>query len=460
MIAFKQKYILLIATLYLAINLQARGPLSSMIVIGAQFGDEGKGKITDYLSQHADTVVRAQGGNNAGHTIIINNQEYKLHLIPSGILNAQTHCYLAGGVVIDPAVLLEEINNLEKVNISVKSRLWISPYAQVILPYHQLFDRLADKRKGKKAIGTTGRGIGPCYADKINRIGIRMCDLVNPEELRKKLERNILLYHEQLKQLDNKQELSLNTIFTEYQNYGRLLQPYVKNDAELSINNDIKSGKRVLFEGAQGTLLDNTFGTFPYVTSSNTLAGGICAGAGVGPTNIGHTLAVVKAYTTRVGNGPLPTEVPEDELFINRKTNREYGTTTGRARRIGWFDAVQAKTAMFLNGVDSIAFTKLDALDFVPKIKICVAYEYLGKRYDAIPAQCPDLDCVTPIYEELKGWMTLTTNIRTYKALPLRAREYIERISQLCNTPVSTVSIGPERNQTIIVDRNLIGPFV
>ncbi len=427
-------------------------PLSGgVVIVGGQFGDEGKGKIIDCLSPQADFIVRAQGGNNAGHTVVIGSKEYKLHLIPSGILNPDTQCYIGGGVVIDPKVLIAEIEGLEKSGIQLKGRLWISPYANVIMPYHCQMDKLIEKSKGKNSLGTTGRGIGPCYADRANRIAIRMADLMNPKKFKELLTNNVNGVNQQLKNIYSEQLLTVDPIYEEYLKYANILRSYLKEDLELSLSNSLRDGKIVLFEGAQGTFLDNTFGTFPYVTSSNTIASGICCGAGVGPSKISKTIAVVKSYTTRVGNGPMPTEVSDDEAFADAAEAREYGTTTGRKRRMGWFDAVLVKQAVSLNGADAIALTKLDILDLLEKVKICTGYKYKGETYTFIPAEA-NLNDVVPIYEEMEGWKTSTASIRKYEDLPENAKKYVQRISALVGTPIYMISVGPERLQTIFIE--------
>lgn len=420
--------------------------IRSRVVIGAQFGDEGKGKMIDYLSAEADMVVRSQGGNNAGHTILVGDTEYKLHLIPSGILHAHTQCILGGGLVINPRVLVEEIATLEQAGITVKGRLWISPYAHVILPYHELLDGYSETSKGGSSIGTTRRGIGPCYADKVNRTGIRMGDLLAPERLTELVTRNSHATQQAIKC-----ELSIDAILKSYLGYGEILKKYIKDDCEIMIDDAIREKKRVLFEGAQGTFLDNTFGTFPFVTSSSTLAAGVCGGAGIGPSRIEGCIAIVKAFTTRVGNGPFVTEIDPAECPIENEKGREVAVTTGRKRRIGWFDAVLVKTAIRLNGAQEIALTKLDVLDLLETIKVCVGYMYKGKQYDQIPALCSDLNEVTPVYEEWQGWCMPTNQIKQFDALPEQAKQYIKRIEQLCNASVRFVSVGPEREQTIRV---------
>lgn len=441
---------LLTLTMYFIPGQTFADKTNGTVVVGIQFGDEGKGKVIDYLASDADIIVRAQGGNNAGHTVIIGEKEFKLHLIPSGILSPNCQCYISGGVVLDPKVLLEEIQGLEKSGIQMKGRLWISAYANIIMPYHRQLDQLSEKSKGKDAIGTTGRGIGPSYSDRTNRTAIRMSELMNPPKFKEQLEKNVALANKQLKVSYDEPEITAAPIYDEYMKYAEQLKPYFKEDLEYTLADSLKKGKKVIFEGAQGTFLDNTYGTFPYVTSSNTIASGICAAAGVGPTSVSKTIGVVKAYTTRVGNGPMPTEVADHEAFADAKKAREYGTTTGRKRRIGWFDAVLVRNGVRLNSADTLALTKLDILDNADKIKICVGYSCNGKVYDHVPGFC-SLDDVKPIYEELDGWKASTTNVRHYKDLPENAKKYIQRISTLVEAPVMLISVGPERTQTIVV---------
>lgn len=424
--------------------------MPQVILIGAQWGDEGKGKIIDILTAQAKHVVRAQGGNNAGHTVIIGQSEYKLHLIPSGILHPHTHCYIGAGTVIDPGVLIQEIEGLESRGIHVKGRLWISPSAHVIFPYHRALDLLLEQKKGERSIGTTGRGIGPCYADKASRLGIRIGEMIRPDIFGKVLKSVIQLKNEELVKLFNAEKMNYDEILKQYSHYAEILKPFIAPVEEL-INHAIENHDNVLFEGAQGTFLDLSLGTYPFVTSSHTIAGGICAGAGVGPTRIDHTIGVVKAYTTRVGNGPLPTEIEENENFLDHQLAREYGTTTGRKRRIGWFDAVQVRTAVRLNGIDSIALTKLDILDSLEQIKICVGYQIHGIRLDHIPCLSEDLEKIVPIYETVPGWKTSTHHIDNFNDLPENAKKYLTRIVNLCGAPISMVSLGPQREKTIIL---------
>jgi len=431
---------------------------NSILIVGTQFGDEGKGKIVDFLAQGANTIVRSQGGNNAGHTVVIKDKEYKLHLIPSGIFQENVNCYLGGGVVIDPEVLLNEIEMLEGKNIQVKNKLRISEYAHIIMPYHKLLDELMEKERGRKAIGTTKQGIGPCYTDKTHRKGIAFSDLINVNKniFKDVLEDRLKEVNQRLKTFYHEKTLDFDEIYKKYVSFASLLKDFVKENIEEEINNDIINGKKVIFEGAQGTFLDNTFGTFPFVTSSSTLASGISLGAGVGPTKIGHVLGIVKAYTTRVGNGPLPTEILEKtEKKIDAKVSREFGVRTGRKRRIGWLDLVLLKKAIILNGVDSIALMKLDILDDFDKIKICTAYEINNKIYNVLPANTKLLEKAKPIYEEIDGWNESTSNVTSFDLLPKNAKVYIEKIRSICSVPISIISVGPSRDQTIVLNDKL-----
>lgn len=422
--------------------------MAGVIVVGTHWGDEGKGKIIDLLAKSAQHVVRAQGGNNAGHTIVTGGQEYKLHLIPSGIFYPHTTCYIGAGTVLDPAVLCGELVQLQGQQIQLKGRLWISPLAHVILPYHRKQDDILEVRKGKEAVGTTRRGIGPCYADKIHRQGIRIIDLINSKRLREILTVRIAMYNEDVGQISIGDELKLEEIYEEYHQYAERLKLFVA-DVETKVYDALKKKETVLFEGAQGTFLDITFGTYPYVTSSSTIAAGICGGAGIGPTMIDYVVGVVKAYTTRVGQGPMPTEVKPGEEFLDYTTAREYGTTTGRRRRIGWLDAFLLKEAVRLNGLSALAVTKLDILDHLRSIKICVGYEMDGKK-----ATMTDFyengGKIVPVYEEMPGWETPTSECTEYDKLPPNARRYIERMESLAGVPVDIVSVGAARDQTMI----------
>lgn len=422
---------------------------NSVLIVGGQFGDEGKGKIVDFLSQDAESIIRAQGGNNAGHTVVIKDKEYKLHLIPSGILQEDTTCYLGGGVVIDPGVLLKEINQLEEQGINLEGRLWISPYAHVIMPYHRLLDGMSEKKLGKSAIGTTKKGIGPCYADKANRRGVTMADFID-SSFDTILENRLAKANATLEGVYDEEPLAFDDIYEEYSEYASLLKCYVKENLEETVHQNILDGKKILFEGAQGTFLDCTFGTVPFVTSSSTTAGGITSGAGIGPNKVGHVLAIVKAYMTRVGNGPMPTEVIDDEQLSAQKS-REFGTTTGRMRRMGWYDALLVKKAVALNGVDSIALMKLDVLDDLEEIQICTAYKIDDEVYTSLPASARLLEKAEPIYETVPGWNESTAEITNYDDLPENAKSYIARLEELSGVPISIVSVGPERDQTIVL---------
>ncbi|HSW73434.1 MAG TPA: adenylosuccinate synthase [Chlamydiales bacterium] len=423
--------------------------MGTILVTGLQWGDEGKGKIVDILSEKADVVVRSQGGNNAGHTVFAKGQEFRFHLIPSGILYPQTRCFVAGGTVVNPKAFLEEIATLKKQGIDCKGRLFLSYYAHVIFPYHQILDKLWEEKKGKLAVGTTGRGIGPCYADKANRIGLRIADLISEEQLREKLKIALHLKNEELKKIFNKDPLSFEEIFQEYAEYGKKLKEYAC-DVEREIFEAERQKKKIVLEGAHGSLLDTTFGTYPFVTSSSTIASGICLGAGMGSAPR-KTIGVLKSYFTRVGNGPFPTELSEEEyaLFPDRSIAREVGTTTGRIRRMGWFDAPLAKYTASLNGISSVAITKLDILDGLSSIKICTGYRFNGKMISYPPALSEELAKVEPIYEEMPGWKRSTRGLKDYAALPKEAKTYVERLSSLIGAELGFLSFGPDREETI-----------
>lgn len=428
--------------------------MSSIIVVGAQWGDEGKGKITDILAASANLVVRSQGGNNAGHTISIDSQELRFHIIPSGILHSNTQCLITGGTVIDPHSFLEEIDQLAEQGVEFERRLWISAYAHIVFPYHKLLDKVYEKQKGNQAIGTTGKGIGPCYADRSNRIGIRLAEFIRPEILENRLKNTLYLKNQELQTLFQEKPLFLDALFKECCQLSKRLESFVA-PVEEWIAEALKTGKKVLFEGAHGTLLDNNFGSYPYVTSSSTLAAGVAAGAGIGPTKIDHVLGVVKAYTTRVGEGPLPTAFTEKEqkMFLHAAQAREIGTTTGRVRRIGWFDACLVRYSARLNGLDSMVLTKLDILDALEEIKICTAYRLDGVVLESPPALVEDLARVEPIYEVLQGWKTKTSQVRSYEFLPEKACYYIRRVSELIGIPISMISLGPDRKSTLFLQQ-------
>ncbi|MCH8872247.1 adenylosuccinate synthase [candidate division KSB1 bacterium] len=424
--------------------------MSVKIIVGAQWGDEGKGKIVDLLSEQVDIVARYQGGANAGHTIVIDGEQYILHLVPSGILHENTICVIGNGVVIDPLALLEEIEFLKSKDISVDGRLWISHRAHLIMPYHKLLDQAKESKDAERKIGTTGRGIGPAYVDKVNRMGIRIVDLLDRDTLKSKLRTNIKEKNEILKKIYEEKEIDVDEIINEYLEFDKKIDPYIK-DVSTFLNESLKNGKQILLEGAQGTLLDIDFGTYPYVTSSNPTSGGACAGVGIGPTKIESVLGVIKAYTTRVGMGPFPTEIGEEEDFDLRDLGGEYGATTGRPRRCGWFDAVIANFAVQVNGLDSFALTKLDVLDSLEEIKICVAYKYEGKTITTFPSEMRILENCEPVYESFPGWQQPTSEIRSYQDLPANAKSYLDAIKDLTQTDISIISVGSGREQTILM---------
>jgi adenylosuccinate synthase len=425
-------------------------------VIGSQWGDEGKGKITDLLSKSADVVVRYQGGVNAGHTVVVQGQTFKLHLIPSGILYPDTECIIGCGTVIDPKVLIEELDQLEALKVST-SNLLISETAHVTMPYHRMIDQASEERRGDHKIGTTGRGIGPTYADKSERTGIRILDLMDAKSLPKQLEWTINYKNVILEKLYNLPPLDPEAVIEEYLGYAERLRPHVV-DTSLRIYDAIQRKRNILFEGAQGTLLDLDHGTYPYVTSSNPVAGGACVGTGVGPTTIDRVIGVSKAYTTRVGEGPFPTELHGTlgELLCDR--GAEFGTTTGRKRRCGWFDAVIGRYAVRINGIDCLAITKLDVLDELEEIKVCVAYEIDGKRCQDFPSSARVFANCQPVYKTLPGWQQSTADCRSLEDLPKQALDYLKFLAELMEVPIAIVSLGASRDQTIIVEDPIHGP--
>ena len=422
--------------------------MPSQVVIGAQWGDEGKGKIIDILAQKSDYIVRYQGGNNAGHTVVIDGESFILHLIPSGILHKGRICIIGNGVVINPAALIEEIEMLKKRGIKVDSNLLISEQAHIIFPYHWMMDEQREKSKGDGKIGTTKRGIGPCYTDKVARSGIRMADLLDDEVFAKKLKENLKEKNAILHNVYGFSGYSFEELYKQYIGYRDNIKKYITNTAVV-INEALDKGKEVLFEGAQGTLLDVDYGTYPYVTSSNATAGGACTGTGVGPSRIGKVIGVVKAYTTRVGEGPFPTEFDDTLMKIIREKGKEFGATTGRPRRCGWFDSLIVRYAVMVNGIKEIVVTKLDVLDCLEKIKICTGYKYKGKLYKHFPANTEMLLKLEPVYEELPGWLCDTSVAKNYKDLPKNAKRYLERLSDVCGVKISMVSIGSERRQIL-----------
>ncbi len=423
--------------------------MSTMVIVGAQWGDEGKGKLTDFLAEKADVVVRYQGGNNAGHTVKVDNETYKLQLIPSGILYADKKCIIGNGVVLDPEAFLGEIKGLEQRGINT-SNLRISDRAHIIFPYHKKLDELSELKRGSNDLGTTKKGIGPCYMDKTERIGIRVCDLLKKDVFAAKLKSNLENKNSYLKKIYEFEGYSYEEMLAKYLDYAEQLRPFVE-DTSVLIYDSIKAGKKVLFEGAQGTLLDLDFGTYPYVTSSHPVAGGVCIGAGVGPALIGKAVGVVKAYTTRVGKGPFPTELFDETGEYIRTAGNEFGTVTGRPRRCGWFDAVIVRYAARISGLTGIAVTKLDTLSNIPVIKMCVGYKLEGNIIRDFPASLEDLEKCEPIYEEFKGWGDVS-DITEYNKLPTSLLRYLERIEELCGTKISLLSVGPNRSQTILID--------
>lgn len=419
------------------------------VVVGAQWGDEGKGKLIDVMSKDTDITVRYQGGSNAGHTVIVGEEEYVFHLLPSAILRQEKVSVIGNGVVIDPKALIEEIDGLENRGIKVSPKqLKVACNAHVVMPYHRGLDVLREKKR-KNKIGTTGRGIGPCYSDKINRCGIRVIDLLNPRVLKSKLDDNVKEKNEVFIKAYGHKEFSSAQIYKEYLDYGKRLQPYVC-DTAVYLNEANKKGKNILFEGAQGAFLDIDFGTYPFVTSSNTIVGGVCSGTGVGPTRIDKAIAAVKAYTTRVGEGPFPTEFKKRMNDIIQAKGHEFGATTGRARRCGWFDSVLVRYAATVGGYDELAIMKLDVLDELEKIKICTGYTYRGKEIKDFPHDYELLTKVKPVYEEVPGWQEDISGIREYKKLPKNAQRYIERLEKFVGVKVKYVSIGSKRDQIII----------
>ncbi|MBD2329033.1 adenylosuccinate synthase [Alkalinema sp. FACHB-956] len=430
--------------------------MANVVVIGAQWGDEGKGKITDLLSKSADVVVRYQGGVNAGHTVVVKDQTFKLHLIPSGILYPDTDCIIGSGTVIDPKVLIEELDQLVTLGISAEN-LMISETAHITMPYHRILDRAAEERRGNHKIGTTGRGIGPTYADKSERSGVRVVDLMDAESFKEQVRWAVASKNVLLEKLYDLPPLDPEEVIQEYLAYADRLRPHVV-DSSLTISEAVQQKRNILFEGAQGTLLDLDHGTYPYVTSSNPVAGGACVGAGVGPTIIDRVIGVAKAYTTRVGEGPFPTELDGDvgELLCDR--GAEFGTTTGRRRRCGWFDAVIGRYAVRINGLDCLAITKLDVLDTLDEIKVCVAYEIDGQRCDHFPTNAKQFAQCKPIYETVPGWKQSTEDCRSLEDLPQQALDYLKFLAELMAVPIAIVSLGASRDQTIIVEDPIHGP--
>jgi adenylosuccinate synthase len=422
--------------------------MANTILVGAQWGDEGKGKIIDVLTEEADIVVRTQGGNNAGHTVHISGQKYVLHLVPSGILRKKKICVIGNGVVVDPISLVEEIQGLRKLGIKIDGNLFLSETAHVVFPYHRELDAQREILKGKNKIGTTKRGIGPAYGDKAARTGLRVIDLVNPERFKRQLELKIKENNEVLKAFGAK-PLSFKRVHDEYRAAGNYLKPLVANTVVL-LHEAVRRGDDILFEGAQGTFLDIDYGTYPFVTSSNTTAGGACTGSGIPPHRMDRVVGVMKAYTTRVGEGPLPTENAEIADMLHAM-GREFGATTGRPRRCGWFDSVATRHATMVNGIDELAVTNVDGLDTVETIKVCIAYRAGGKQYDYVPNDIELLARCQPVYVEFPGWLTPTNTAKKWKDLPAKTRSYLKAIAELTGAKLAIASVGPGREQTIFV---------
>jgi adenylosuccinate synthase len=422
--------------------------MSVKAIVGAQWGDEGKGKIVDLLSANVDIVARYQGGANAGHTVVIGNKKYVLHLIPSGIFHPKIKCIIGNGVVIDPLALIEEIEKLKKLNIDLSGRFLISNNAHLIFPYHKLMDKL---REQSDNIGTTGRGIGPAYIDKISRTGIKVADLLNRDVFIKKLDDNLKYYNHLFEYFFNAEKLDKEEIIFQYSNYIQIIREF-SADTVTFLNSAIKEGKTILAEGAQGAMLDIDHGTYPYVTSSNPTSGGACTGLGIPPTSIEAILGVTKAYCTRVGNGPFPTELIETTGERIRSLGHEFGATTGRPRRCGWLDAVALKYSVMINGIGSLAITKLDVLSEFDEINICVGYEYNGKVITHFPTDAEALNLVKPMYEKHPGLKSDISEIKSFQSLPERLKYYLNIIEEITDIPISIISVGPRRDQTIILN--------
>lgn len=427
--------------------------MATVVVMGSQWGDEGKGKIVDYLARQADTVVRYGGGSNAGHTVAVGGEEYKLRLLPSGILYSGTLCVIGNGVVVDPEVMLEEMDAMQKRGVDV-SGIRLSNRAHIVFPYHRLIDSLSEELRGNSKIGTTKRGIGPCYQDKAKRIGIRVCDLMDKDEFAKRLKENLAIKNMELERLYNHAPLDYGEMLEAYLAYAERLRPYVCDTIAL-LNEELAAGKRVLFEGAQATMLDLDYGTYPYVTSSHPVSGGIGVGTGVAPGRLKNVVGVVKAYCTRVGAGPFPTEQLNEVGEKLREAGHEYGTVTGRPRRTGWLDAFVVRYAGLLSGITHMAVTRLDILDGFDEIKMCVGYRYQGAPLNEMPASLKVLAEVEPVYETFKGWEQDISGVRAYDELPAEARAYLERLAEYTGIRQGIVSVGPNRDQTIVLEKEL-----
>ncbi len=425
--------------------------MANVVIVGAQWGDEGKGKVVDIFTEFADDVVRFQGGNNAGHTLVVENEKIILHLIPSGILHPGKRCIIGNGVVLDPEVFIREVNNLKaKGKLDDDSCLLLSESLHIIMPYHKRTDIAREAKSGERKIGTTGRGIGPCYEDKIARRGIRLIDLLDKERFAEKLKENLVEKNFFLKEFLGEKPFTFEEIFDQYTAFADTLRKYAA-DTPGVLHDDIKAGKKILFEGAQGTMLDIDHGTYPYVTSSSTCAGGACTGSGVSPRDIHEIIGISKAYVTRVGSGPFPTELEDEDGERLRQAGHEFGSTTGRPRRCGWFDAPVVKYAVQMNGLTGIALTKLDVLSGFDKIKICIGYEYKGRLLRELPASMEVFQACKPVYEEMPGWLSDISGVKSLSALPLPAHNYIKRLEELLECPIILVSLGARREDTLLL---------
>jgi adenylosuccinate synthase len=428
-----------------------------IVLVGGQWGDEGKGKMIDLLSEHADMVIRSQGGNNAGHTVVSSGREFRFHLIPSGILYPNPTCIIGNGVVLDPKVLLAELEQVQSRGISIE-RLIISDRAHLIMPWHPIFDKLEEEQRGDDRLGTTWRGIGPAYADKVRRIGFRAGDLLKPRFLEKKIQFVLgKIKNPILQDLYHVAPLDPGAVLEEYSEYGRRLERFIKDIFPI-IQESLDADRRILLEGAQGSMLDLDFGTYPYVTSSSPSAGGALTGSGIAPTRVSLTAGVFKAYTTRVGYGPMPTELTDELGTQIREVGLEYGTTTGRPRRVGWFDAVVGRYSVALNDIRSAALTKLDVLDELDPIRICVGYQSKGELHRYPMSNISHLKHCEPVYEEMPGWRSPTVDARRADDLPRNARRYVDRLGELIGAPIDIVSVGPERHQTVWISETRLGP--
>lgn len=425
--------------------------MANVVIVGAQWGDEGKGKVVDIYTEYADDVVRFQGGNNAGHTLVVGKEKIILHLIPSGILHDGKRCIIGNGVVLDPEVFISEVTNLKSSGrLSDDGSLLLSESLHIIMPYHKRIDIAREAKSGDRKIGTTGRGIGPCYEDKISRRGIRLMDFLDRERFARRLQETLEEKNFILEKFLNERPFTFDEIFEQYSGYADMLRKYAA-DTTAVLHRDIRGGKKILFEGAQGTMLDIDYGTYPYVTSSSTCAGGACTGSGVSPKDIDEIIGISKAYVTRVGSGPFPTELEDEDGEKLRNLGREFGSTTGRPRRCGWFDAPVVRFAVRVNGLTGIALTKLDVLSGFEKIKICTGYEYGGEVVRELPASLDAFTACRPVYEEMAGWCSDITAAKTLSDLPSRARAYIRRLEELVECPIVLVSVGPAREQTVVV---------